>query len=252
LPAYRTQAVVLRSLDFGESDKIVSFFTRNFGKIRGMAKSAKKSRKRFGAALEPGTLGLLDFFDKPNFNLKRINSMEITHPLTGIWSNFSNILRTSYLTCLVDEFLPDEHKNIEVFDLLTFFINFFNNIETSEGHLRIFEIRLLKACGLQPNLDVCSVCGAKWDARYAMEFSAARGGIVCANCQGKTGGTLPLGPGTGQFLRNSLELDLENVSRLHFTPQANRESRQIIGEFIKYQLDRDIRANRVLEQCLAR
>ena len=92
MPAYSSEAIVLKSIDFGEADKIITFFTKDFGKIRGIAKSAKRSKKRFGAALEKGVYGRVEFFDKSNLALKRINSMEVISPAVKIWSDYKNLL----------------------------------------------------------------------------------------------------------------------------------------------------------------
>ena len=103
---FKTWAIVIKTLDYGESDRIVAFYTSDFGKVKGIAKGAKRSKRRFPNALELFTLNRLIFFDKKESGLVRIEGCDIINTFPAIREDIRKIAFGCYLVELVDEMTP--------------------------------------------------------------------------------------------------------------------------------------------------
>ena len=118
MPLFTTHAIVIRSLNYGESDKIVTFFTQDFGKLKGIAKGARRSKKRFQNALGLFSHLRLLFFDKEGMGLVRAESCDILHSFPKIKEDLKKIFYGNYYLELVNEMAGEREVNREVFELL--------------------------------------------------------------------------------------------------------------------------------------
>jgi DNA repair protein RecO (recombination protein O) len=244
----RTEAIVVKSTDYGESDRIVTFYTLEFGKIKGIAKGARKSRRRFPNALEPFTHSQLDFSRKTQTGLDFIEGSDVLFHFPDIRSNLEKTLAASYMVDLTDKFTPEQKKSEASFGLLHDFLYFLENRPFSEAILRFFEIRLLGISGYAPVLDYCLVCKASLDDKKNYLFNIVKGGIVCDTCQMGHADALPASLGTIKTLKMARELDIETMGRLFFTAQTADESRLILGHFIRHILGRELKSLQVLNE----
>src|SRR3974377_18326 len=119
MPLKQSEAVVLRSYPLREADLLVSFFTRTEGKLRGVARSAKKSRKRFGGALEPLTSVRLYWEDRERQDLARIDSCEILASPLNERVDYPRAVALAHVAEVLDELLPDREANDAIFRLTT-------------------------------------------------------------------------------------------------------------------------------------
>src|ERR671922_221952 len=106
-PIYVTQAIVLRARPFGESDKIVSLLTESHGKVTGVAKGAKRSRKRFVNSLEPFSLVNLRFQDRPYSNLAFILASDLSLGFKHLATSLEKISYASYLVEITDALIRE-------------------------------------------------------------------------------------------------------------------------------------------------
>lgn len=248
MPQYKTPAVVLYSLDFAEWDKLVTFFTRDFGKVKGVAKGAKRSRKRFGSGLEPITYSRLSFFEKERSSLVRLNHCEIIESYPKIHDDVLRVGYASYLGELVNEMVAEREVNKEIFKLFITFLYLLNESFFREEFIRIFELRLLALSGYQPELRRCVVCREEVKGEKEHRFSLNRGGLICSDCFKGSGDYPSLSGGTIKMLQHAQTIELEKVTRLFFSPQAREESRMILTRFIEYHLEKPLKSLRVLER----
>ncbi len=247
MPLHQTPAVVIGSIDYGESDRIVTFYTSEFGKIRGIAKGAKRSKKRFPNRLEPFTHVKLSFFEKQISSLVRVESCDLISPWARIREDLVKIAYASHLLELIREMTAERQKSPGVFELLIHFLSLIEAGEISEKLLRIFEIRLLSFLGYRPNLERCALCKQRVK-EGSSGFSLRRGRIICPECREKEGGVLPLSAGTARTLSQALNLDLDKLSHLAFSQKALEESREILPKFISYQINKDLKSLKFLEE----
>lgn len=248
MPLHRTEAVVIRSMDFSESDKIVTFFTRDFGKLKGIAKGAKRSKKRFGNTLELFSHISLLFFEKENVGLARINNCNIIEPYMELYKDIEKIAYGSYFIELIDELVGEREKNDEIFSLLVDSLSMTNCRKLREEIARIFEIRLLSLIGYQPQLEVCLICGRKLSNKERFWFSIVKGGILCDKCSPGLGKLSPMSPGTLRILLLARDMDFKKIHRLIFSKQALKESEAAITNFIHCQMGKEPNSMKFLKK----
>ncbi len=248
MPQYKTPAVVLYSQDFAEWDKLVTFFSRDFGKLKGIAKGAKRSRKRFGSGLEPLTCITLSFFEKEGAGLVRLNHCEIVESYPGIHDDILRVGYASYLGELINKMVAEREANKELFTLLVTFLHLLNKPSFREEFIRIFELRLLSLSGYQPELTKCMICRKEVNGGKEHKFSVSRGGLICSDCFKGSLNYPTLSGGTIKILQRAQTIELKKVTRLFFSPQAREESRNILPRFIEYHLEKPLKSLRFLKQ----
>lgn len=157
-----TDAIVLRSYNLAESDRIVVFLTRKAGLVRGVAKGARRMKSRFGAALEPFTLIRLSFHEKENRELVSVSSTEIlkSHFALNAKPEVGEVF--AYMGELIGEFAPPHETDERLFRMLNACIDALATSGGSERQvIRYFEIWLLRLAGLFPDLRSCVGCGVE-------------------------------------------------------------------------------------------
>jgi DNA repair protein RecO (recombination protein O) len=181
MPLRHTKAIVLRTYRVGEADKIVVFFTRELGKVRGIARGARRARSQFGASLEIGTEVGLTFFEKENQELVRVNRCDIVSSCFRSVEEPIRACTLAYLTDLTDAFAPEREPNVKLYRLLRAALSALVLDVEPEPITRYFEAWLLRLGGSYPRRRTCTACGAKLDergARYIVEEYR----LVCRGC----------------------------------------------------------------------
>ena len=173
-----SEAVVLRTWPVQEADLIVSLFTRDYGRVRGVAKSALKSRKRFGGALEPMTVARAWFAERPRQELMRLDQLEIIHSPLALPVDAVRMTVLSFYAEALDEALPEHDPQETVFRLAVSVLEQ-TTVEQPWMPLTYFQLWLTRLMGLLPDLGHCTACG---EALHAAEvsFNSYGDGLFCA------------------------------------------------------------------------
>jgi DNA repair protein RecO (recombination protein O) len=178
-----TDAIVLRTYNLAESDRIVVCLTRATGLVRGVAKGARRMKSRFGAALEPFTVVRLAYHEKENRDLVAISSAEIlkSHFELNVKPETGEVL--AYMGELINEFAPPHEADERMFRMLSACLDALALAEGSERQLtRYFEIWLLRLSGLFPDLRACAECGTELDETTPI-FVDAELNSRCTQCR---------------------------------------------------------------------
>ena len=247
MPLHQTPAIVLRSTPYGESDQIVTFYTLNFGKMKGIAKGAKRSRKRFANTLEIGSYIEVAFFEKETHDLVRLDRSELIRPFGGLREDITKLAWASYFIELVNELTAEKIKNQALFRLLLFFLELIDQGLLQEEIQRVFEIRLLSHLGYQPHFDYCTRCQRRL-AGEKFFFGTREGGVLCPSCAARLPGLVPISLGTVKTLQLAQSLPLEKVRRLSFSPQSLKESQAVLTVFLREYLGKELKSKKFLEQ----
>ncbi len=182
-----SDAVVLRAWPVHEADLIVSFLTRDYGRLRGVAKSALKSRKRFGGALEPMTLARAWFAERPRQELVRLDQLEIVRSPLSLPVDHARMAVLSFYAEALDEALPERDPQETVFRLLVAVLER-TTVEQPWMPLTYFQLWLTRLMGILPDIAHCIVCRDALNAGQA-GFNAAGDGLFCAvHSQGDANG----------------------------------------------------------------
>jgi len=173
----QSEALILRTYPFHEADLLVTLFTRAEGKVRGVAKSAKRSKRRFGGALEPLTHVIAHWEDKEKQELARLDSCEIiSSPLTSE-VNYPRLVALSYVAEVIDQLLPDREPSDEIFRLTLAVVRQLKP-ESIWMPLTYFDLWIVRLIGLLPELNECVVCGSTLNGSRAW-FHPLADGLLC-------------------------------------------------------------------------
>jgi DNA repair protein RecO (recombination protein O) len=172
-----SEAIVLRSYPLREADLLVTFFTRVEGKVRGVARSAKKSKRRFGGALEPLTY-VRAFYDvRERQELARLDSCEVLESPMASEVSYARAVALGHIAELLDELLPDHEANDAIFRLTLSVLHVLTGQEVWMP-ITYFELWLTRLVGFLPELTECTVCGRSLNDSRAY-FHALADGLMC-------------------------------------------------------------------------
>jgi DNA repair protein RecO (recombination protein O) len=175
--AHQAEAVVLRTWPIHEADQIVSLFTRDYGKIKGVAKSAARSQRRFGGALEPMTHVRAHYAEKPSQELVRLDSFEIIHSPLAEPVDYARATALAFFAEVLEQTLPEHDPHDVVFRLLLSVLE-----QTRVDHIWMpityFALWTTRLMGWLPDLSRCLFCGATLAGKPAY-FSFSSDGLVC-------------------------------------------------------------------------
>ncbi len=248
MPQLSSQAIILQTIDYAEWDRIVSLYTKDFGRIRGIAKGAKRSQKRFGSTLEPFTHNEVVFVDKETHGLIRLERCRMLSAFPEIAQDIKKIAFGNYFLELVNTLTPEKQRNSEIFSLLLYFIELLKTDSFREGLMRIFELRIFSLLGYQPQFLCCVTCGQKFDIQNSYKFSIKRGGIVCSKCRAQLPDLLQLSNGTIRIFQQAQNLDLFKLNRIFFSAVEQEEGKQIFSRFLEYHIGKRPKSLGILEQ----
>ena len=177
-----TDAIVLRSYNLAEADRIVVCLTRDAGLVRAVAKGARRMKSRFGAALEPFTVIRLDFYEKENRDLVTMSRAEIVKSNFELAAQLEVAEVLGYMAELIGEFAPPHEANDKLFRMLNACVEALAAApEAATLVLRYFEIWLLRLAGSFPDVSECAVCGTAPTAAQPLyvDFESA---VRCTSC----------------------------------------------------------------------
>ena len=177
-----TEAFVLRTYSLAEAHKICVFFTRDLGKIRGVAHGARKMTSRFGSALEPFTQVAITYYKKEGRELVSVSSCDIVSSnFYSAASDLSVSTAFSYMCELLMEFLPDEEPNEKMYRLVVATLDAVKEQGEVNHLLRYFECWTLRLMGFFPDLSTCSICGEPISESHSVHL-ATGGTPHCLSC----------------------------------------------------------------------
>jgi DNA repair protein RecO (recombination protein O) len=174
-----SEAIVLRTYPLREADLLVTLFTRSEGKLRGVARAAKKSRRRFGGALEPLTYVRAHYQDRERQDLTRLDSCEVLESPLACEVSYPRAVALAHVAELLDELLPDREANDDVFRLVLSVLAGLREADIWTP-VTYFELWMTRLMGYLPELSECIVCGRTLNGSRAF-FHALSDGLMCAD-----------------------------------------------------------------------
>ena len=242
---------MLRRIEFGDYDLIVTFLTLTKGKISVIAKSAKKSTKRFGGILE--LFSVLDVVcsNSRGKGLPVLREAILKYPFPNIRSKIIKIAYASYWAELINQWMEKGQRQVQLFHLFRHVLRELDLNNTPEAALSIlFQIRFLTIAGLIPNLKRCSICQAETEKmkETRIKFDLSKGGIICSECATGVLQKIFLSKGTIKYLLWIQRGDLARAARIKFGPRSLTESLEFLETFVPYHLGKEPRSLKFLRQ----
>ena len=254
MPLYESSALILRSVRLGEADKIVTLFTRRYGKLKAVAKGALRPKSRFGGRLEPFAQVNAILFGKEKAELYRVNSMDIIDPFFYLRDDLERLGRAYVSAELVDACQKERDANYEGFEMLVAFwrsISMESKPDRLDLLLRLFELKCMAQIGFGPALTRCVSCGRAPSGLEA-GFDPLKGGVVCSDC-------LPLAPaafrttmGAIKLMTRGMSMPVEMLGRLSAAAGPLAEVERMTNSLVETHVRRKIRSEKFLRPPGAR
>lgn len=234
MPKYESEALILRNFNLAEQDKIVVFFSREHGILKGVAKGARKFNNRFGSSLEPlAAYVKIYYYSKESKELATISHCDVLEDFFEIQRDAANLFTLGYFSELIEEFIPTHPNNELLFRLILKILQAFKSGGDPDLLGAYFEGWFLKLNGLIPNFSQCKKCGKKLpDGGW---LSTSRDGIYCEDCS----------PAKKESISSDLirflvwsKKNPPDVSGRPFTPVQIKEIRKVLQGVIIYHMER--------------
>lgn len=240
MPTYQADAIVLRRLDYGEADRIVTLLTREYGKLAAIAKGARRAKAR--------SAGSLDLFARSRMMLARGRNLDVVAQVEhrGDVRHISGDLHRTAYACLVsevvDKVLEDRHPVDDMFNLVVDTLDRLNATERSpRADAAWFLMRVLDQLGYLPQLQDCPGCGKPLPESPAW-FSPLLGGVLCQACGSHEQAGSPLSVNGLKVLRLMAAGQDDLYDRLRLTPDLLDEVDAALQAQLEYHLDRRLKS----------
>lgn len=235
----RTEAVVLRTINYGETSKILTLYTRSAGKLGIIAKGARSSTSSFGASLEPMSFSEVVYYYKPSRKLQILKESSYIYPFHAITKDLNKINIGLRLVELTNNLMYREEENPEAFELLAQTLLRLNETDHRIDNLwPFFQLRMATLLGFAPHIE-----------REAVQAISEKGGIFNL----ENGAVLPPDRSGGRFVSASrtalrafaiyARADLDTVMRMHVAPKAQREVEKLIDRYLQHHIE-DLRPSK--------
>jgi DNA repair protein RecO (recombination protein O) len=241
---YRTEALVLKKIPFGEADLMLTLYTREAGKLRAVAKGARRSSSKLVGHFEPLTLTTLSLARGRNLDI--ITQAQATENFTQLKSNLSALTKGLYVAELVDGFSSENNANPSLYELTLEILEAIGEDPDWDLPLRHFELHLLNASGFMPELYRCVECQQPLIPERHW-FSPNGGGALCLDCNPADITVRPLSLRALKVLRLLHRSRLAELPRLQMNESLEHELKSLLGATVEYWLDKEIRSNLFLE-----
>lgn len=237
----RCEAILLGATDYREADRIVTLFTLEHGKIKGIARGAKRSMRRFGGALEPFARLTVQLALKGG--LARIDGADATTIHPRIRQDLMKIGYAGYACEAADLLLPEGLPNSRLFRLLSAYLDRLDKAPSAPSDRRFFEANLLNVLGYRLPLEECASCGAELATVAGMCHAGPAGTLLCGRC-GRGGRAVSRR--TVRLLQESLRTG--RFGTVEFTPDELSEAGSIIDLAITTHVSRPLRSLEFLRE----
>jgi DNA repair protein RecO (recombination protein O) len=242
-----TEAIVLHAFDYLETSRILRLLTRDAGVQSVLARGARRSRKRFGSAMDLFAQGVAEIHLRPNRELQTLGALDVTRARAELGEDVGRFTAASMISEIVLRF-PYEESAAGIFDVVE---ECFDRIGSAEPQQTLAAglggaWRIIGHLGFTPALDVCANCHAPLDPSSPVSFSHAAGGALCQRCGAAAAGSRVLPPAA----RDAVRTWIAGATAAPFSTAEGRAHQRLLREFFQEHLgsDRELRAFRVWEQ----
>ena len=211
----RTRGVILKSQRWGDADRIVTLFSRNLGKIRGVARGARRMKSRFGGVLEPFGVVDITLFQKTPEALGQISQIDLVASYSAIREDLTVMTAAARMVKMVEAITVDRDPSPGLYAALVHGLESLRPEDDVALTTLLFQIHVLGHTGFRPQFDCCTECGKPAQQHKPQWFSPQSGGVVCQECsQRGMGRMLFLSKGSVAFIEQARRLSLPHLSRL--------------------------------------
>ncbi|MFF2090312.1 DNA repair protein RecO [Paenibacillus sp. NPDC058174] len=240
---YRVEGIVIRSMDYGEGNKIVTLLTKTNGKAGVLIRGAKKVKSRHASLAQPFTYGEFVFFRKSG--LGTLNHGEIIESHHRLREQLDLAAYASYAAELTDKALQEDESGSFLFEQFHAGLTGLEEGKDPQIISHLYEMRILEASGYAPELDFCVNCG---NEQGPMRLSPYAGGALCPRCTGQDPHALKVGEGAYKLLRLFRRMDLRRLGAIQVKPETKQELKKAMRALMDAHLGIPLKSRSFLDQ----
>lgn len=237
MTVYNADAIVIRSREYGESDRLVTLFSREKGKLEAVAKGVRKPKSTQRAGTQLFTYA--DFLLYKGKSLDTINQAQPRESFAHLWDDFDRTIAASGIAELLDISTVREQPEPELFTLVLSFLFLLKHLDPYLAQAS-FALRLMYIQGYLPGMSSCIECGKNLTGEQGF-LSAKEGGFLCSSCKNNRI-VKPLNPGSLAFMRQLFKSDLEKLDRLRWNIKMREEILGSLCYFCEEKFERKLQA----------
>jgi DNA repair protein RecO (recombination protein O) len=239
----KCEGIVIRTNDYGESNKIVTIYSRELGKVGLMARGAKKPSSRLASVTQLFTYGY--FFIQAGSGMGTLHQGEVISSMRSIREDIFTTAYASYILELTDKATENNKPNPFLFELLHQTIHYMNEEYDAEILTFIYEMKMLNVLGLHPTLNECAVCHR---GEGTFHFSIREGGFICHRCLEKDPYHLKISSMTVKLLRLFYYIDLKRLGSISVKPETKKQLKFVIDQYYEEYSGLFLKTKRFLNQ----
>ncbi|ADH60701.1 DNA repair protein RecO [Thermoanaerobacter mathranii subsp. mathranii str. A3] len=240
----KTEAIVLKNNSIGETDKMATLFTKNYGKLRAVAKGARRSKSRFVNAIRPFMVANYVIFEGQNYYY--IDQWELIESHKNIEKDLVKFSVASYISETVNKILEENQKSEKLYQFLKHSFKAVNELQIDPLIFIVsYNLKLVSLLGYMPQLDNCIVCGKREDLKY---FSNSCGGVVCTICKNKCFDARPLHEVALKAIKYFFKGDYEKLQNIKVSGVIKEEVDKIITAYMKEHLEIELKSKDFIDK----
>lgn len=243
---YKTEGIVLKSMEYGEADKIVTIYTKNYGKITAIGKGVRKTKSKFGSSLEILTLSAFLFYKGRNIDI--ISQAEIVE---SFFSASKEVIKFAFATnCveIVNKLTEEREMNIGLFGLLKEVLHYLRESNDPKLLTLSFKWQTMSNLGYRPLLNHCCRCNKSVEDQKQMYFNIKEGGLVCNDCRVKDReGSVKVSVYFNKLVRKILITPLSTISNATIPDEKIKELEKITNLYITHHSEKSFKTDRFLK-----
>jgi DNA repair protein RecO (recombination protein O) len=236
---YRTEAVIVRRMDYGEADRILTLYTPHYGKLRVIAKGVRKMTSRLAGHLELFMRAHLMLATGRTFDV--VTSAQIVEPYRQVREDLPRVSYAYYVAELLDKLTVDDEENRPAYDLLVATLHALDTTAVPDLVVRSYELHLLGFMGYRPHLFECVGCGEPL-TEDANRWSAMGGGMLCPRCAPADPHALPISLAAFKALRFLQREPITSVEQLRLSDALRHELETLLRATLRPVLERDLKS----------
>ena len=240
----KTEGIVLKSFDLRETSRMATFFTRDFGKVKGVLKGIRKDPRKFGSSVEKFSVNDIVYYQYRNSDIHLISHCDMKDFFTGLRQDLQRMTAASYAAELIDTLMPQEEQNLEIYDLMKSFLNSLQTTPDVSKLVHTFQIKILSMSGFRPHLETCVRCSQH--VAQSPRFSLLLGGLLCGVCNDTSGEATPISLGAVASILHIQKNNWDAALRLGMAPFVKKELKYVLNHFLVFHLERHLRSTRFL------
>jgi DNA repair protein RecO (recombination protein O) len=240
---YKLEGIVIRSMDYGENNKIIGVYTRHNGKMSIMVRGAKKMNSRFTSVTQLFTHGVFDLYKTSSMGT--LNQSDTLESHRKLRENLHMSAYSAYVVELIDRIVPEFDPNEMMFEQLKASLEAIESNKDPAIVLHIMEMKMLAISGYLPQLDACVSCDAH---EGEMAVSIPQGGVLCSSCYYKDHQLIRITASTLKMLQIFQRMDLRRLGMIEVKADTKRQLKMVMRGFMDHYIDIRLKARGFLDQ----